>query len=1053
MTTKLEIIDLLDFTPGVVDMGADANGLSVLKAHFVNQVKANGFSVDAIYFSGDFPSVYFKRVEDFQEPTIRELLSIQRKIWNQGKVPFLYIESPTEIRVINCYEKPVRENDTERTIDDLWLIQKAKTDLADLKTVFDKVAIETGSFWKEEKYAQLVKDDRRVDKVLIESLKSTRKLLYADGKGLPLAIIHDLLLRSLFLLYLEDRGATDTTLYEGRNGYFELLLDKEATYKVFEKLERSFNGNLCPITTLEHEKVTTEHLLEIQKCFWLYLGSLFPDWRVFDFKVIPIQLISEIYEHFLSDEIGNEQKKASGTFYTPHPLAEFVLNETLPHASIENINFNLKVLDPTCGSGIFLVESLNRLLDRWAFAYQGKELDFETICQIVKDNIFGIEQEKEAIKVAAFSIYLAMLDRLNPKTLWQNKKFPYLIFDPEEKDASKQGQNLFRMSSLGYVEDETKQGQKKKYYKKVDMPFESIEYDLIVGNPPFGGKSVKPDVRAYLGKQGFGNETVEAFFHRATQLCPRGKIALISTSKVLFNTGDHHQNFRRFLFNDCYVDKIYNFSVLRRVPKSRGRNLFASTVRPIGVFFYSAQVPAQPSAKLMYCAPTTAIKNRIIDGIAIDPTDVKYLPREECRKPDTKIWKAAMWGTERDFGLINELSQNKSIDEYLDAHNFKGGAGFRLPSKREKPKENIKIKELPFLDARFINRYFTPSEMATSIDNILFKRLGNEQSYIKPHILIKEGQKDKRFCACFSDFDCIFTDSVYAIHSKNEGELKQLTAFLNSRIASYLMFLTAADWGIERERVKPNEILDLPNLCLPLPNEVKTQIITHVDEIIALRKKQAPPTAKANLIGPRHSSLFEQSSQEQENVETQINQLEQKIEALFWEALRLTETDKILIQDLLDYQLDAFQSGIKSNAYRPCELEDNQAYATYLCNTINDFLSYSPELTVWASVFKIDKRTPLNVVMLHLSQKKEAGFIKTIDDTAVNQILSDLEQYSYKEHSESIYYRKFLRYYNDDIVYIVKPNEKRFWSRSLGLNDADEIILEILSSEDERKSQ
>ena len=91
--------------------------------------------------------------------------------------------------------------------------------------------------------------------------------------------------------------------------------------------------------------------------------------------------------------------------------------------------------------------------------------------------------------------------------------------------------------------------------------------------------------------------------------------------------------------------------------------------------------------------------------------------------------------------------------------------------------------------------------------------------------------------------------------------------------------------------------------------------------------------------------------------------------------------------------------------------------------------------------------------MLHLSGEKEAGFIQTIDGKDIAPILKDLERYSYEEHSESIYYRKFFRYYNDDVVYIVKPNEKRFWTRSLGLNDADEIILEILTSEDERKGQ
>ncbi|MBK8923448.1 MAG: N-6 DNA methylase [Saprospirales bacterium] len=1008
MTAGLDIINLLDFTLGVVDVEADAGGLSALKRHYVNQVKENDFGIDAIYFSGEFPSVYFKAVPDFREPVLKKLLAIQRKIWNQGKVPFLYAESPVEIRIYNCYETP---RNLTKDADQLELFQATKQaidDLNTLKEVFHKTSIETGGFWKQDEFARQVKNETRVDRALIDSLKQTRQILYK--KGLPLEVIHDLLLRSLFLLYLEDRGATDVRLYEAKNGYFEVLDDLNITYQVFDKLERSFNGNLSPVTETERNIVNHGHLQQIKRCFWPNMNSLFPDWRIFDFKVIPIQLISEIYEDFLSEEIGEAQKNAAGAFYTPHPLAEFVLNEVLPHASDENNNYNIKVLDPTCGSGIFLVGVLSRLIDRWQMANPGKQITYDIAKQIVLDNIFEIEIKKEAIKVAAFSLYLAMIDRLEPKTLWQTVTFPYLIYDPKSGDPDRQGNNLFCMSSLesGY--------------------FEMVEYDLLVGNPPFGGRTVDKKVRAYLEKRGFGNETVEAFLHRATELCPTGKIALISTSKILFNTGNKHRNFRRFLFNDCYVEKVYNFSILRRVPQGRGRNLFASTVRPISIFLYSAQVPVQPSDKVMYCAPTTAIKNRIIDGIAIDPTDVKYLPREECQKVDTKIWKAAMWGTERDYTLINNYLGYPKLEEYLNANEWEKGVGFRLLSQRSKPTKDEEIKELPYLAAKRIVRYFTPKGNTQKIETTLFKRLGNKKVFNSPHILIKEGQKERRFCAAFSDYDCSFQDTVYGIQSINETDLKILVAFLNSKIAFYLLFLTTADWGIERDRVKPNEILELPDLCFSLSIEIKEKIISHVDDIIANQKNE----------------FF--------YVESQIAALEREIEATFWEALNLSETDKILIEDLLNYQLDAFQSGQKSNAYKPCSLDDSNAYAHYLCKTINEFLKYTPEISVSASILDVHKGTPLNVIVLHLNQGQESDTIRQLPGSEINQILTKLEQYTYREHSESIYYRKFLRYYNDDIIYLVKPNEKRFWTRSMGLNDADEIILEILTVEHEQES-
>lgn len=559
MTADFSIIEELDFALGTVKINTELSALPALKQHYVQQAKRfRDEGVDSIYFSGEYPSVYFKSVPAFTPDVIQSVVRIQRKVWNQGKVPFLYVESPTEVRVYNCYDTPRNEIDVNAQ-DNLLLISasiQAKADLEMLRTVFDKVAIESGSFWQEKKYADRIDVKKRVDRVLIENIKKTRKQLRLQG--LEDDVIHDLLLRSLFILYLEDRKATDQAFYDkylpGADSYFKILTDVSATYRLFDTLETAFNGNLSPVQLIEREVVTLTHLEEIKRCFWSdwALSNQMPlfNWRIFDFEYIPIQVISEIYEDFLSEKVGADQMAKTGAFYTPHALAEFILNQVLPYPSPGNTNHNVRTIDPTCGSGIFLVDSLNRLLDRWEYAHPGKKLTFEIIKKIVLDNIFGVEIEPEAIKVAAFSIYLAMLDRLDPKTLWQDNRFPYLIFDPDKPDQQ-QGKNLFRMSSLG------------------NGPFAEHSYDLVVGNPPFTNK-VTSEVMAYLTKHNFGKETVIAFLHRVTQLCPAGTIALISTSKILFNNGPGYQHFRQFLFNDTYVEKVYNFSAFRRVSQYLG---------------------------------------------------------------------------------------------------------------------------------------------------------------------------------------------------------------------------------------------------------------------------------------------------------------------------------------------------------------------------------------------------------------------------------------------------------------------------------------------------
>lgn len=1011
MSTNFSILEPLGFSRGAFDI--DSEGTSALKNHYLQE--AREFGIDKVYFSGEFPSVYFKKVENFEAKAQEKILDTHKKIWNQGKVPFLYVESAVEIRVYNCYAKPVFFKDKNRTLDDLQLYQTTINDLNELKEVFGQVSVESGRFWQEKAYAEKIDNKTRIEEALISNLKKTRDKLKSEE--LPISIIHNLLLRSLFILYLEDRGATDAPFYQKITGlkdvrsYFEILENKEATYRLFKELDKKFNGNLSPVTDDEKVTVTPEHLSKIKACFWsdIYEGERLFDWRLFDFEVIPIQLLSNIYEGFLQEE-DEEGKKNAGAFYTPPPLAEFILNELLPYPTKNDNQFNIKVLDPTCGSGIFLVEALNRLLDRWEMANSDRKLTFSIICKIVKDNIFGIELNREAIKVAAFSLYLAMLNRLAPKTLWQNKRLPYLIYDPKEKDAKKQGSNLFRMSSLG------------------SGGFEGIGYDIVVGNPPFKRGDLEKEVKNYLNERNFAQELVLAFLDRITVLAPKAKYGLVCGSKpLLFNTGKTYQKFRKFLFNENYVDKIYNFSILRRVTqKQGGRNLFASAVSPISIVFYSKEFPKNPSEKIMYCAPKTAIKNRIIDGIAIDKTDISYLPRIECQKPDTKIWKVAMWGTERDWRLISPLINNKeSFKTFFrrkeEKENWNIGVGLHRPDKDDDKCYVENLSEHLLIPTGKIERYFVDSEGLDKLGMANFRKI-NEDLFNFPYIAITEGLTNKRFCAAYVSFKSVFRNAVYGINGNVHPEtLKAMVGYFNSKFSTYYLFFNSSTWGVERERVTLNELLTLP--YINFDKKIANEISRKVDAIIKVKKE----------------SILAQE------VEVKINNLETELDELMYESLGISDKHKILIEDLFDYNLDAFLNSNDSDAFNHCNIDDTKPYAEHLCQTINKFLGYDEELHVWASVYEIGSRIPLNVVALYFNQNKKADTVIESPEKQIGQILKDMEQHTYEEYAESIYYRKFLRYHNGkDTTYIIKPNEKRFWSRSMGINDADEIIAEIL---------
>ena len=91
----------------------------------------------------------------------------------------------------------------------------------------------------------------------------------------------------------------------------------------------------------------------------------------YDFKYIPIELISAIYETFL-----DEDRRKTSACYTPPEIVDFVLNEVLP---FETEPQNVSILDPACGSGIFLVEAYRRLVMLHRHARGGENLSFEEL--------------------------------------------------------------------------------------------------------------------------------------------------------------------------------------------------------------------------------------------------------------------------------------------------------------------------------------------------------------------------------------------------------------------------------------------------------------------------------------------------------------------------------------------------------------------------------------------------------------------------------------------------------------------------------------------------
>ena len=1041
------IFDFKGFTVNI-----NSRNLSNAQSLFIKNEVKEKINIDELYFSGNYASVFFKTITNFDNESLIEICKLQKSIWNQRKVPFLYVSTPTELRIYNCFEEPIDPNTNLKAIEKLELLKystkNANEHLQNLVSLFSRVSIDSGEFWKDDKITQKFNHQKRVDNVLIKNLKDTKTELVK--RKIPAFIIHELLTRSLFILYLEDIGATDAKYYhkikKDANSYFHILTDIEATYNFYKFLEKKFNGNLFSVSDKEKSIITKTELKLIASCFWgdEVASKQKTIWKKFDFKVIPIELLSQIYEIFLNKT--DKEKSKGGEYYTPHSLVDLILNESLPWADENNQKSDLQILDIACGSGIFLVESYRRLVDRWIFSNK-KQPEFEELKNILLNSIFGFEINPESIKVASFSLYLALISYLNPKTIWQKKniKFPNLIYEPNNTDKEKQGKNLFRLSSLSNIIEH------------------QPTFDLILGNPPFKSAktgSLEPEYADYCKKYGFAQEMVLPFLHRASQLCnDNGNVAIISTSKILFNKSGGYQQFRKFIFNDTYVKTVFNLSSLSQAVKGLGKKLFADAVAPSCVLFYKKNTPEKQNRNITYICPKPTESNQFTDDLVLDTLDFYYLPRKECQKTDTIIWKTAMWGTENDFSFIQKLSSYKSLNKYLTKKNnwYKGG-GFKFitPTKDNEYTSN-NIKELPILESKFVERYTSKEINTKNINKALtnsniefylkhynvsnkdkippidlFRHKGQIKTYYKPHVLIKEGQSNRQFSCSYLNFDCSFKHTITGITFEKEGIfneefeyrtniLKAITAFLNSKFTSYFLFLTSMSWGIDIGRITANDLFQLPGVPFMFTENELIKITKKIDKIIKLT---------SDIVN-----------------KDKIESIEDEINEIIYKTLNLSDREIFLIEDIINYGIETHHNGKYSPAYKPINKYNDElkSYLEIICEDINEHLQFADtNTTVWASIQETPVKIPMKLVAIHFTNEYKKGYIKTFDNSkAINKLIKKIDNYSYEKHSASVYFRKVIKYYEGDIIYIIKPNQKRFWSRSQAMLDSNSVLLEI----------
>lgn len=628
--------------------------------YFFDYVK-NKLNIDAVFFYSpqngpSFPIIYFKQLE-CQNPAI--IAELHKLVWNMGQAPLLFIILPTKVLIYNSYETPrmIDGDELDSTaglIEELELFVSAESDIEKLLK-YRSSELLTGNYWQEN--SSFFDKKKRVNETLLENLEFIRKQLL--DSGLSNEIIYSLINRTIFIKYLEDR--------KDRNGnavfpkdffkkyspsakkFVDLLSDKHATYLLFRELSEKFNGDIF-FAENEEDLITQHHLDLLYEVFngRMHLKDRQTTlWPLYSFNVIPIELISNIYQRFVHIEDPDNKKGNRGTHYTPYHLSVFLLDQVLPW---DRDKYDISILDPSCGSGIFLVESYRRLIYRWIRKNKGIRPSIDDLNRILKNNIFGVDINEKAIRIASLSLYLTLCDYLEPRDIWKNLKFVPLI-----------NNNLFISDFFGK-----------------NATFNGKKFDIIIGNPPWDSQ-IPPTASEYLkvNARPIGDKQIcQAFLWRVTDLIKlNGEICLIVSSKsLLFNRSIPNKRFRKSFFSKVYIKTIVNFSILRH-------SLFSEAIGPAAAVIFS--VSSESTQPIAYCTPKPSFSPQDNWLFVIEPQDIAEISRSDSINDDT-IWKIAMWGNPRDYELIKKLSQLSTLGQIAKKYGWISGEGYILGKKGRK---------------------------------------------------------------------------------------------------------------------------------------------------------------------------------------------------------------------------------------------------------------------------------------------------------------------------------------------------------------------------------
>lgn len=713
-----------------------------------------------------------------------EISKYHRVYWNKNDLPISILIFTDEVRVYNnfvCNKDKALLYSSKNTVQ-----VKFKLDY------LSNNAIQSNKFWDE--LSGIIKNSDRVDVKLLNNLEATINEI-SKKTNCNKTDSFDFITKCILIKYLEDREILVNSTFSqfDSQSFMDVLshTSDDIILKFFNHLKSRFNSNFFDVSS---NKVTycekaIKQIIEFFKGTDVESGqlSIFP----YDFSIIPIQLISSIYEKFFNLATSNtsqqKARKESGSFYTPYFLADFIVSREI---TITQDNYkNIKILDPACGSGVFLVSAFKRIVE--FYKLNGIKIDAKVLNNIVLNQLYGIDKNVQALKITEFSLYIALLDYMNPKDLEVNNfEFPILT------EKTLYGISFFSSDCLR----------------------KNLSFDIIIGNPPWRG--ISGDHIDYCRQMKYeisDKQLAQAFVYRANDFIKsEGHICFILPNSIFCNSNP--VCFRKKLQELLTIEELLNLS-------SISDKLFADAAFPCSIVKLS-RLHAKGKTKVANFTPNvfSSFLNRIVFDF-----NSSYTINPNLFNEYDYLWKIVMNGDFYDFSLIQKLlTHNYSIKDLCEEYGLSTCQGF---SKAKAIHKYYHYNGYDFLNAQMDHSYIFKTRLSKHMGCLAVERIHDEEQYKKHNKVIfrrtLKSNSPTNYAAFYNDellynnkYNCIFdpNDSV------DEMLFYYLEAIFNSKIYSYYQFHMSTAYKLNPPEIRKDKALDFPIIQYDKNSEFIRQI-------------------------------------------------------------------------------------------------------------------------------------------------------------------------------------------------------------------------------------